>query len=287
MTAVAHRRGGVLGLRRAAAHVRRPSIVFGVVVLALWAVVLVTVQWWAPFDPYTTVATRLLPPSATHWFGTDELGRDVFSRVMFGARRSIPIAFAVIAAAVLVGTLLGAVAGYVGGWVDAVVMRVADVFMSFPALLLAMVVSVALGPGPRNAAIAVVMVWWPFYARLVRGQVLSIRRREHVDAAVVIGAGQSRIIRVHVLPLATTPLLVNATSDVGQVIIVMASLSFLGLGTAPPEPEWGALITSGSKYFFQWWIAGAPGLAMLTVVLACTFLGDGARDVLDRRSAAR
>lgn len=267
------------------AHLRRPSIAFGVIVLAFWVIVILTVQWWAPYDPYETVGPRLQPPSTTFLFGTDEIGRDLFTRVMYGARRSIPLAVAVIAGAALVGAVLGAIAGYVGGWVDSLVMRTADVLMAFPALLLAMVVSVALGPGPRNAGIAVVVVWWPFYARLVRAQVLSIKHREHVEAAVTIAAPRSRIIRRHVLPMAFTPLLVNITSDIGQVVIVMASLSFLGLGTAPPVPEWGALITSGSKYFFQWWIAAAPGIAILTVVLACNFLGDGTRDVFDRRSS--
>lgn len=267
------------------AHLRRPSIAFGVIVLAFWVLVILTVQWWAPHDPYETVGPRLHPPSTTFLFGTDEIGRDLFTRVMYGARRSIPLAVAVIAGAALVGAVLGAIAGYVGGWVDSLVMRTADVLMAFPALLLAMVVSVALGPGPRNAGIAVVVVWWPFYARLVRAQVLTIKHREHVEAAVTIAAPRSRIIRRHVLPMAFTPLLVNITSDIGQVVIVMASLSFLGLGTAPPVPEWGALITSGSKYFFQWWIAAAPGIAILTVVLACNFLGDGTRDVFDRRSS--
>lgn len=274
-------------VRVGARHLRRPSVAFGVLVLALWAMVLVTVQWWAPYDPYQTVGPRLVAPNTQFWFGTDEIGRDLFTRVMYGARQSIPLAVVVIAIAAVIGSVLGAMAGYVGGWVDTLVMRAADVLMAFPALLLAMVVSVALGPGLRNAGIAVVVVWWPFYARLVRGQVLSIRRREHVEAAVTIGAGRARVIGRHVLPMAVTPLLVNVTSDIGQVVIVMASLSFLGLGAAPPVPEWGALITSGSKYFFQWWIAVAPGLAILTVVLACNFLGDGVRDILDRRSAQR
>jgi peptide/nickel transport system permease protein len=275
-------------LRRAlAATRRRPSIAFAVVVISFWVLVLLTVQWWAPYDPYTEAGPRLQPPSTTFWFGTDELGRDLFTRVMYGARESLPISFAVIAVAVAIGTVLGAMAGYFGGWVDAVIMRLSDVLMAFPALLLAMVVSVGLGPGPRNAAIAVVIVWWPGYARLVRGQVLSIRSREHVEAAVTIGAGRRRVIGRHVLPLAITPIMVNATSDLGQVVIVMSSLSFLGLGTAPPVPEWGALITSGAKFFFQWWIAAAPGLAILTVVVGFNFLGDGLRDLLDRRSAAR
>lgn len=266
-------------------HLRRPSIAFGTAVLAFWFVVVLTVQWWAPHDPYETVGPRLLAPGSRFWFGTDEIGRDLFTRVMYGARQSIPLAIAVVAVGAAVGSVLGALAGYLGRWVDAVIMRTADVLMAFPALLLAMVVSVALGPGPRNAAIAVVVVWWPFYARLARAQVLSIKHREHVDAAITIGAGPGRIVRRHVLPLAFTPIMVNVTSDIGLVVIVMSSLSFLGLGTAPPVPEWGALITSGSKYFFQWWIAAAPGLAILSVVLACNFLGDGTRDIFDRRSS--
>lgn len=268
-------------------NARRPAVAAGVVVIAFWLLVMLTVQWWAPYDPYEVAGPRLQSPTASFWFGTDELGRDLFSRVMYGARQSLPIAVAVIAVAVAVGTLLGALAGYLGGWVDTLVMRTADVLMAFPALLLAMVVSVGLGPGPRNAAIAVVIVWWPFYARLVRGQVLAIKHREHVEAAIGIGAGRARVVRRHILPLAFTPLLVNATSDVGQVVIVMSSLSFLGLGTAPPVPEWGAMITSGAKYFFQWWIAGAPGVAIFSVVVGLNFLGDGIRDIVDRRSADR
>jgi len=206
---------------------------------------------------------------------------------MYGVRQSLPVSVAVVAASVLIGTVLGALGGFIGGWVDAVVMRSADVLMAFPALLLAMVVAVGLGPGPRNAGVAVVLVWWPFYARLVRGQVLTIKNREHVDAAITIGASRWRVLRKHVIPLAFTPLMVNATSDIGQVVLVMASLSFLGLGTLPPSPEWGAMITSGSKYFFQWWVAGAPGLAIVTVVLGFNFLGDGLRDLFDRKSATR
>lgn len=265
----------------------RPSIAFAMLVISFWVIVMLTVQWWAPFDPYEAAGKRLQPPNSEFWFGTDELGRDLFTRVMYGARESLPIAFAVIVASVLIGTVLGSIAGFFGGWVDAVVMRVADVLMAFPALLLAMVVSAGLGPGPRNAGIAVVIVWWPFYARLVRGQVLSIRSREHVEAAVTIGAGRRRVLGRHVLPLASTPIMVSATSDIGQVVIVMSSLSFLGLGTAPPAPEWGALITSGAKFFFDWWIAVSPGLAILSVVVGFNFLGDGLRDLFDRRSAAR
>lgn len=291
MSAVAvssHSDGRKSALRRAISLAsRRPSIAFAVFIISIWVFVMLTVQWWAPFDPYVAAGPRLRPPSSLHWFGTDELGRDLFTRVMYGARESLPLAFAVIVSAVTIGTLLGALAGFFGGLIDSVVMRAADVLMAFPALLLAMVVSVALGPGPRNAGIAVVIVWWPFYARLVRGQVLSIRTREHVEAAVTIGAGRRRVLGRHVLPLASTPIMVSATSDIGQVVIVMSSLSFLGLGTAPPTPEWGALITSGAKFFFNWWIAVAPGLAILSVVVGFNFLGDGLRDLFDRRSASR
>ena len=273
--------------RRSARHARRPQIAFGVVVAFIWFVVLVTIQWWAPYDPLENTGKRLLSPNAKHWLGTDTLGRDVFTRVLYGARQSLPIAVAVIIAAVTIGIVLGSVAGYVGGWLDAIIMRAADIVMAFPPIFLAMAVAAALGPGLTHAFWAIVMVWWPIYARLVRAQVLSIKNREHIEAAITIGASRGRVLRKHVLPLALTPVLVNATMDLGQVVLLTASLSFLGLGAVPPSPEWGAMITEGAKDFYQWWIAVAPGLAMLTVVLGFNFLGDGLRDLFDTRAATR
>jgi peptide/nickel transport system permease protein len=179
--------------------------------------------------------------------------------------------------------MLGAIAGYVGGLVDTIIMRLVDVTVAFPPIFLAMAVAAALGPGLRNAFLAMVIVWWPIYARLVRGQVLSVKHRDHVPAAVSIGATRARILRKHVLPLSFTPALVNATLDLGQVVILTATLSFLGLGAKPPSPEWGAMITEGAKYFYQWWVAVAPGLAILTIGLAFNFLGDGLRDLYDVR----
>lgn len=263
---------------------RRPQVAFGLAVTVFWFVVLCTVGLWAPFDPLDAVAPRLQSPSVSHWLGTDALGRDVLVRVLYGARESMPIAAAVIVCATLVGTFLGALAGYAGGWVDAFIMRTTDVVMAFPAILLAMSIAAALGPGLRTGFIAILLVWWPIYARLVRGQVLAIKQREHVEAAVSIGASRSRIIRKHVLPMALTPVLVNATMDFGQVVLFLSSLSFLGLGALPPSPEWGSMITEGAKNFYQWWIAVGPGLAILTVVLGFNFMGDGLRDVLDPRS---
>lgn len=275
---------------RAKGH-RRASltlpVLLGLGVAAFWVITLVTVQWWAPHGPLEAVGARLSPPSLDHWFGTDALGRDVFSRVLHGARTSLPISAAVIAAAVVVGSLAGALAGYVGGWVDAVVMRIADVTLAFPAILLAMAVAAALGPGLRNAFFALVIVWWPIYARLLRAQVMSVKHREHVEAAVSIGASRGRILRKHVLPIAFTPVMVNATMDFGQVVLLTASLSFLGLGALPPSPEWGAMITEGARNFYQWWIAVAPGIAILSVVLGVNFLGDGLRDLLDPKDADR
>ncbi len=265
-------------------QLRRTQIVVGAGVVLAWLVVMLTVQWWAPYDPFAASGERLLAPSGAHWLGTDALGRDVLTRVLYGARQSLPVAAGVIASAVLIGGTLGTLAGYGGRWADALVMRLADVTLAFPPILLAMAVAAALGPGLRNGFIAMVVVWWPIYARLVRAQVLSVKNREHIDAAVVVGVGRGRILRKHVLPLSFTPVLVNATMDFGQVVILTASLSFLGLGALPPSPEWGSEITEGAKYFYQWWIAVAPGLAMLTVVLATNFMGDGLRDVLDPRS---
>jgi peptide/nickel transport system permease protein len=259
----------------------RPQMVFGYVIVAFWLVLVVAVQWIAPFDPLASVGQRLSPPSAAHWFGTDALGRDVLSRALYGARYSLPIALVSIVASVLVGSVLGAVAGYVGGIVDSIIMRIADITMSFPAILLAMAVAAALGPGLDNAGIAIVIVWWPIYARLMRGQVLSIKEREHVESAVAIGASRTRILFRHIIPHASTPTLVNATMDLGQIVLLVASLSFLGLGALPPTPEWGAMITEGAKNFYQPWIAAAPGLAIVSIVLAINFIGDGLRDALD------
>ena len=271
-------------LSRVSDVAKRPQVAFGLVIGIFWLIVLCTVSIWALYDPLEAVDSRLLAPSMSHLLGTDALGRDVLTRVLFGARESMPIAAAVIICATVIGTLLGAVAGYVGGWVDAVVMRITDVVMAFPAILLAMAISAALGPGLRNGFIAILIVWWPIYARLVRGQVLSIKQREHVEAAISIGATRRRILQKHVMPMAITPVLVNATMDFGQVVLFLASLSFLGLGALPPSPEWGSMITEGAKNFYQWWIAVGPGLAILTVVLGFNFLGDGLRDVLDPRS---
>jgi peptide/nickel transport system permease protein len=259
----------------------RPQMVFAFVVLGSWLLVILVVQWIAPYDPFAASGARLAAPSGEHLLGTDSLGRDVFTRTLYGARESLPIALAAIVGAVLVGCVLGAIAGFFGGAVDAVIMRVADVTMAFPAILLAMAVAAALGPGLNNALVAIVIVWWPIYARLIRGQVLSIKQREHVEAATAIGSGRWRTLFKHILPHSTTPVLVNATMDLGQIVLLVASLSFLGLGALPPSPEWGAMITDGAKNFYQPWIAAAPGLAMVTVTLAMNFLGDGLRDAFD------
>ncbi|SDN74608.1 peptide/nickel transport system permease protein [Klenkia soli] len=265
----------------------RPQIVVGAVVVLVWVGVIALAGVLAPHDPFASSGGRLLPPSAEHLFGTDSLGRDVFSRVLHGARLSLPIAVLAIVLSVAVGSVVGAVAGFFGGWVDAVLMRTADITMAFPSILLAMAVAAALGPGLTNAFLAIVAVWWPIYARLVRGQILSIKEREHVLAARAIGMSRTAILRKHVLPHSLTPVSVNATMDLGSIIILVASLSFLGLGALPPSPEWGAMITDGAANFYQWWIAAGPGIAMITVVLAVNFLGDGLRDVFDVKNRGR
>ena len=269
---------------RIAPEFRRPAIIGGAAVAGAWLIVVLTVSWWAPYGPLESVGRRLDAPSWSHWLGTDALSRDVFTRVLYGARQTLPISVAVIVCAVTIGSIVGSIAGYVGGWLDTVLMRIVDVTVAFPPIFLAMAVAAALGPGLRNAFIAMVIVWWPIYARLLRGQVLSIKHRDHIQAAVSIGAKPSRILRKHVIPLSFTPALINATLDLGQVVILTATLSFLGLGAKPPSPEWGAMITDGAKYFYQWWVAVAPGLAILTIGLALNFLGDGLRDAFDVRA---
>ena len=270
--------------RRRPVWLRGPGLV-GFIFIAFWVVVAITVPLWSPHDPLASVDTRLLSPSAKHLFGTDTLGRDVFTRALWGSRTSMPVAVIVIVCAVTFGSIVGAAAGFLGGWVDTVLMRITDTALAFPPILLAMAITASLGPGIRNALIAMVLVWWPIYARLLRGQVLAIREREHVESAVAIGASRWHVLRRYVLPLSFTPVLVNATMDFGQVVLLTATLSFIGLGARPPSPEWGAMITDGATSFYQWWVAAAPGLAILTTVLGFNFLGDAIRDALDVREA--
>ncbi len=272
--------------RRRPAWLRGPSLI-GLISLGVWALVAVTIPLWTPNDPLAPVAGRLLGPSVKHWMGTDALGRDVLTRTLWGARISIPVAVTVIISAVLIGTIIGAAAGFLGGWVDAVLMRLVDITMAFPPILLAMAITASLGPGIRNALIAMVLVWWPIYARLLRAQVVAVRQREYIDSAVAIGASRWLILRRYVLPMSYTPVLVNATMDFGQVVLLTASLSFIGLGARPPSPEWGAMITEGATNFYQWWIAASPGIAILLVVLACNFVGDALRDSFDVKEVTR
>ncbi|WP_163851399.1 ABC transporter permease [Pseudooceanicola aestuarii] len=257
----------------------------GALILLCWVITVISVQFWPLADPLAMAGRRLQPPSAAFWLGTDALGRDVLSRTMHGAVWSIPIAFVVVACAVAIGSALGALAGFFGGWWDGIIMRLVDVTVSFPPILLAMAVAAMLGPGLANASIAMVIVWWPIYARLMRAQVLEKRENEHVEAAIAGGARPLRVLGVHILPLCWAPTLINATMDFGQVVLLAASLSFIGLGATPPSPEWGSMISEGAARFYSWWIAFGPGMAILSVVLATSFLGDGLRDVFDRRTA--
>jgi peptide/nickel transport system permease protein len=259
---------------------RGPALV-GVVVMAIWGLVALTLPLWTPNDPLAAVGDRLLGPSIHHLMGTDALGRDVFTRTLWGARTSLPVALVVIVSSVIIGTFVGAMAGYFGGWVDAVLMRTVDITMAFPPILLAMAITASLGPGIRNALIAMVLVWWPIYARLLRAQVIAVRQREYVDSAEAIGMPRRLVLWRYILPMSYTPVLVNATMDFGQVVLLTASLSFIGLGARPPSPEWGAMITEGATNFYNWWIATAPGIAILMVVMAFNFIGDALRDSFD------
>lgn len=265
-------------------HWMTTPIVLGLVVVTFWLLATFFADAMSAFDPYDMVARRLQPPSWEHWLGTDALGRDVFSRTLHGARHSLPVAFVVVALAVAIGATLGAISGYLGGWIGAAIMRLVDVTLSFPPMMLAMAVAASLGPGLENAAVAMVMVSWPVYARLMRAQVLEVREREHVEAAIAGGAGSFRVLTKHILPLCWTPILISATMDLGQIILLAASLSFIGLGATPPTPEWGSMISDGATQFYSWWIALGPGVAILTIVLGFNFIGDGLHDYFDPRS---
>ncbi len=264
--------------------VRNRMAMAGLIVILIWAFIALAAPLIAPYGPLQQkVEDRLLPPSFQHLCGTDELGRDVFSRVIYGARISLPVGLIVITFSMLVGALIGALAGYLGGIFDLLIMRVADITLAFPSIVLALAIASVLGPSLKNAVIAMILVWWPEYSRLMRGQVLSVKTNEYVTAAHSVGVPGWRILSRHILPNSGSPIIIKASLDAGSAILTIAALSFIGLGAVPPTPEWGAMISMGRFKFYQWWLTAFPGLAVLTVVLGFNFLGDGLRDALDPR----
>ncbi len=260
---------------------RTPLGIIGSVIALAWVIVAFTAQWWVPYGPNAQVLPRLQAPGIETLMGTDGNGRDIFSRLMTGATVTIPLALMLVIAALIIGTVLGAVAGYFGGWVDETLMRITDLFMAFPTVILAMVVAASLGPSLFNAVIAAIIVSWPQYARVTRSLVLSLRRQNYVIAGRLLGHSPLRSLAVDILPNIAGPVLVLATLDIGAAILLLSGLSFLGLGAQPPTAEWGSMISAAMQNFDSWWLGVFPGLAILTVVMAFNFLGDAMRDVLD------
>jgi peptide/nickel transport system permease protein len=256
-------------------------IIIALVVIAALADVL------APYSP--TIGdlknARLLPPGAAHWFGTDDLGRDIYSRIVYGARWTLYVVILVAVIAAPIGLLVGTVAGYAGGWTDTILMRITDIFLAFPKLVLALAFVAALGPGIENAVLAIAITSWPPYARIARAETLTVRNSDYIKAVQLMGASPFRIVLRHIMPLCISSLIIRVTLDMAGIILTAAGLGFLGLGAQPPLPEWGAMIASGRRFILdQWWVAAAPGAAILIVSLGFNLLGDGLRDALDPRS---
>jgi peptide/nickel transport system permease protein len=286
MSASLLRPAGVQRLRRRRLVSGLPAIGAGIIVA--WMLAALFAPLLAPHGPYAVdVSQRLLPPSAGHLLGTDELGRDVLTRMLYGARISLATGLVVVGAGAAIGTFIGAVAAYAGGLIDTALMRLTDLVLCFPPIILALAIAAALGVGTGDTMLAMLIVWWPKFARLARSLVLQQRSQEYVEAAVVAGFGASRILFRHIVPNAVAPLVVLLTLDVGHAILTFAGLSFLGLGVVPPTAEWGSMVSQGRQFIAQWWVAAFPGLAILSVVLGFNFLGDGIRDWLDPKERAR
>jgi peptide/nickel transport system permease protein len=262
---------------------RNPLGVVGLVIVLVLIVTAIFAPWIATHDPYLpTLTARLAPPSAEWWFGADELGRDIYSRLVHGSRLTLLIVGLVIVTSAPIGLLIGAVAGTRGGWLDAVFMRITDVFLAIPKLLLALAFVAALGPGIVNAALAITLTAWPPYARLARAEALVVRNSDYINAIRLAGASEFRIIVFHVIPMCLSSVIVRMTFDMAGIILTAAGLGFIGLGAQPPLPEWGAMISTGRKFIFdQWWVATVPGIAIFTVSLGFNLLGDALRDLLD------
>jgi peptide/nickel transport system permease protein len=265
-----------------------PLLLAGALTALFIVVVAVLAPLLAPFPGDAATATHpfavLKPPSAAHWFGTDQVGRDVLSRVIYGARISPLIAVIVLVIACLIGVPLGIAAGYFGGWVDEVIMRVTDVFLAFPSLLLALALAAVLPASLTSLTIAIAVTWWPWYTRLIRGQAASVAGRPYIDSCRALGIPRWRIIVRHILPNSVTPLIVQVSLDVGGVILTASALSFLGLGAQDPTPDWGLMVAEGQNYFTTaWWVVTFPGIAIMVTAFAFNLLGDGLRDLLDPR----
>jgi len=267
---------------------RRPLSALATLALLIWAVTSVAAPWVAPYDPIAQdISNRLTSPSAAHLFGTDELGRDVLSRILYGGRISVPAGFAVVAISGAIGTTLGAIAGYWYRWLDDILMRLTDFFFAFPPIILALAIGAAFGPALYRSVVALVIVWWPQYARMSRGMVRVLKKREFVEAAYAMGATDWRILMKTIVPNAIRPIFVMGVLDLSNGIVAVAIFSFLGLGVQPPTPEWGAMIASGVALMDKWWVSLFPGLAMVFVIMALNLLGDDMRDVLDPQSSRR
>ena len=269
-------------LRRLIAN---PLSAAGLALVLFAVVVALAAPLIAPADPIAMMPDlRLQPPSLSHWMGTDDGGRDILSRIIFGTRSSLLTALGILAVASVTGTAIGLAAGYFGGWVDEILMRITDMFLAFPALVLAMGLAATLGPSLFNAMLATAVVWWPWYARLVRGQALHLKQEAFVEAARVSGASALRIAFHHILRNCLTPIIVQMSLDIGYAILTLASLSFIGLGAQPPTPEWGSMVSVGRDYFLdQWWMVTFPGLAIFLAVMAFNLLGDGLQEALSPR----
>ncbi|MEQ1831023.1 MAG: nickel transporter permease [Pirellula sp.] len=262
----------------------------GVIIVVIFTFLSIFGEFVSPHDPYKQdiINSKFLPPSLEHFLGTDELGRDIFSRILTGTRVSLQVAVVVLTFAVLFGTLIGAISGFFGGIVDEILMRITDMFLAFPALMLAIAISASLGKSLTNTMIALATVFWPWYARLVRAQVLSIREREFIEAGRSIGLKSSRLLFRHILPNAASVVIIQVTLDIGFAILSTSSLSFIGLGAQPPSPEWGTMLSTARNSFREaWWYMTFPGVALTLTVFAFNVLGDGLQDALDPRSSRR
>jgi peptide/nickel transport system permease protein len=261
---------------------------FGASIILIWILIAVFAPLISRYSPnIVDVSIRLHPPSAQHWLGTDALGRDGYSRLGYGSQISLFTGFVVVIVAAVVGTLLGGIAAYSRGKLEELIMRITDLVFCFPPIILALAIAAALGIGATNTIIAMLIVWWPKFARLARSLIIVQRSQEYVEAAMVLGLSPARILIRHIIPNSVGPLVVLVTLDIGNAIITFAGLSFLGLGVIPPTPEWGSMVGEGRELIEQWWVAAFPGLAILTIVVGFNFLGDGIRDWLDPKSRRR